>query len=277
MKVKEQLAIYTKALEAEEQFRLDVNAKIDARIATIRDLIEGTRKLIALGDGSEPEVPTDEESESEPQVEVSGSHKKSKKKSAAASKKPVAAKKNSKKAPKVFTKATGVPPKGKKGTEIPKPRLEDSIQIVMGNKELGAKEIHVELKSRHWIPASKDPLGYIRYALSANPAIFLRRQGVRGKYHLDPNNPYATGKHKGPIEGHVNPKSKKKSKNGAPASVTEVETTLVTQPPESALVPIVAQGGQREDPAAVVEDLLKDSGLRAFGRQAPPLDGQTSE
>lgn len=148
MKVKEQLATYLKAIEAEEQFRVDVNAKIDARVATIRDLIDGIKKLIALGEASDPEVPTDEEDESEPEpVEASGSSKKSKKKSTQSSKKPVAAKKNSKKPPKVFTKASGVPPKVKKGAEVPRPRLEDSIQIVMGGKELSAPEIHVELKS----------------------------------------------------------------------------------------------------------------------------------
>lgn len=279
MKVKEQLAIYMKALEAEEQFRVEVNAKIDARIATIRDLIDGTKKLIALGEASESEVPIDEDDESSSELErdeASGSSKKSKK-SATTSKKS-ASKKNSKKPPKVFTKATGVPPKGKKSAEIPRPRLEDSIQIVMGGKELSAPEIHAELKSRHWIPDSKDPLGYIRYALSANPAIFLRREGVRGKYHLDPSNPYATGKHKGPIEGHVNPKSKKKGKDSVPAAAEPVETTVVTQPPESSVpTPVAAENGQQEDPANVVADLLKDGGLRAFGRQAPPLDGQTSE
>jgi hypothetical protein len=267
MKVKEQLAIYTKALEAEEQFRAEVNAKIDARVATIRDLIDGIKKLIALGEASDPEVPIDEEEGDTEPVEASGS-KKSKKKSGPTSKKP-AAKKTSKKV-KVFTKASGVPPKGKKGAEIPRPRLEDSIQIVMGNKELSAPEIHAELKNRHWIPDSKDPLGYIRYALSANPAIFLRREGVRGKYHLDPTNPYATGKHKGPIEGHVNPKSKKKGKEDASVSVEPAET-VITQPPTSAPIPVLIQNGGQEDPADVVSDLLKDGGLRAFGRQAPPM------
>ena len=267
MKVKEQLAIYMQALEAEEKFRVEINAKIDARIATINGLIEGTKKLIALGEGSEPEVLVEEE-DPEPVHEASGT-KKSKKKSATASKKPVVGK-NSKKPPKVFTKATGVP-KGKKVAEIPRPRLEDSMQIVMGGKELSAPEIHAELKARHWIPDSRDPLGYIRYALSANPAIFLRRQGVRGKYHLDPSNPYATGKHKGPIEGHINPKSKKKSRDEEPDSATSVVAGTATKPPESVPVPIISQSGQQEDPADVVTDLLRDSGLKAFGRQAPPL------
>jgi len=271
MKVKEQLATYLKAIEAEEQFRVDVNAKIDARVATIRDLIDGIKKLITLGESSESEVPTDEEeSEAEP-VEASVSSKKAKKKSIQSSKKPVTTKKSSKKPPKVFTKASGVPPKAKKGVEVPRPRLEDSIQIVMGGKELSAPEIHVELKSRHWIPDSKDPLGYIRYALSANPAIFLRRDGVRGKYHLDPVNPYATGKHKGPIEGHVNPKSKKKAKDDASVEGGPVEATITTQPPVSAPTPIVALEGNQEDPADVVRDLLMDSGMKAFGRQAPPM------
>jgi hypothetical protein len=272
MKVKEQLALYTKALEAEEQFRVEVNARIDSRVATIRDLIDGTKKLIALGEASEPEVLIDEEDDSELEhVEGSGS-KKSKKKLVTASKK-VSSKKASKKV-KVFTKSSGVPPKGKKGAEVVRPRLEDSIQIVMGSKELSAPEIHAELKNRHWIPDSKDPLGYIRYTLSANSAIFLRREGVRGKYHLDSRNPYATGKHKGPIEGHVNPKSKKKGQSEPPDSMETIETVSI-QPPSSTK-PIVIKDGQHEDPANVVADLLKDGGMKAFGRQAPPLTDPTT-
>jgi hypothetical protein len=271
MKVKEQLALYTKALEAEEQFRVEVNARIDSRVATIRDLIDGTKKLIALGEASEPEVLIDEEDDSGLEhVEDSGS-KKSKKKLATASKK--VSNKVSKKV-RVFTKSSGAPPKGKKGAEVVKPRLEDSIQIAMGNKELSAPEIHTELKNRHWIPDSKDPLGYIRYALSANSAIFLRREGVRGKYHLDPRNPYATGKHKGPIEGHVNPKSKKKGQSEPPDSMGVIETVSI-QPP-SPTKPIVIKDGQQEDPANVVADLLKDGGMKAFGRQAPPLTDPTT-
>jgi hypothetical protein len=274
MKVKEQLAIYTKALEAEEQFRIEVNARIDSRIATIHDLIDGTRELIALGEASEPEVPIDDDDESEPEHHESSTTKKSKKKLSTSSKK-VTTKKSSKKV-KVFTKSSGVPPKGKKGAEVQRPRLEDSIQIVMGGKELSAPEIHTELKNRHWIPDSKDPLGYIRYSLSANSAIFLRREGVRGKYHLDPRNPYATGKHKGPIEGHINPKSKsnKKGQDQSPDSVEPIETATI-QPPSSAPKPILTQDGQREDPANVVADLLKDGGMKAFGRQAPPLTDPT--
>lgn len=271
MKVKEQLAIYTKAIEAEEQFRVEVNARIDSRIATIRDLIDGTKKLIALGEASEPEVPIDDDDKSEPEHSESSTTKKSKKLSTSSKK--VTTKKSSKKV-RVFTKSSGVPPKGKKGAEVQRPRLEDSIQIVMGGKELSAPEIHTELKNRHWIPDSKDPLGYIRYALSANSAIFLRREGVRGKYHLDPRNPYATGKHKGPIEGHINPKSKKKDQDQSPDSVEPIETTTI-RPPSSAPKPILTQDGQREDPANVVADLLKDGGLKAFGRQAPPLTDPT--
>jgi hypothetical protein len=271
MKVKEQLALYTKALEAEEQFRVEVNARIDSRVATIRDLIDGTKKLIALGEASEPEVLIDEEDDSELEHVEGSSSKKSKKKLITASKK-VSSKKPSKKV-RVFTKSSGVPPKGKKGAEVVRPRLEDSIQIVMGSKELSAPEIHAELKNRHWIPDSKDPLGYIRYALSANSAIFLRREGVRGKYHLDSRNPYATGKHKGPIEGHVNPKSKKKGQSEPPDSMETIETVSI-QPPSSTK-PTVIKDGQQEDPANVVADLLKDGGMKAFGRQAPPLTDPT--
>lgn len=255
MKVKEQLAIYMKAIEVEEKFRVEINAKIDARLATIQGLIDGTKKLIALGEAAESELPTDVEEEPE-ESEPSKKLKPSKS----------VTKKNSKKTPKVFTKATGVPVKGKKGAEAPRPRLADSMQIVMGGRELSATEIHAELKNRHWVPDSKDPLGYIRYALSANPSIFLRRESVRGKYHLDKNNPYTVGKHKGPIEGYANPKSKKNSKEN-PIVLDKLGGTSTTKPTTTLLV----QGGQQEDSASVVADLLKDGGLKAFGRQAAPL------
>ncbi len=271
MKVKEQLAIYTKALEAEEQYRVEVNAKIDSRVATIRDLIDNLKKLIALGEGAE--VP-DEEDVSELELEHSEKKGKKNRKLPTALKKSTS-KKGAKKA-KVFTKTTGAPPKGKKGSEVTRPRLEDSIQIVMGGKELTAPEICAELKSRHWIPNSKDPLGYIRYSLSANSAIFLRRKGVRGKYHLDPSNPYATGKHKGPIEGHINPKSKKKGKGDSEDTTVEQEVVAVAPPPVTNPVHTSPENGQQEDPSSVVTDLLKDGGLRAFGRQAPPLTDPTS-
>lgn len=260
MKVKEQLTMYTKALEAEEQLRVEVNTKIDARVAAIRGLIDGIKKLSTLGDSSESGIVDAFEPEL---VEASKT-----KKASVVSKKALA--KKTKKV-RVFTRSS-TPSRGKRGPDIQRPRLEDSIQIVMGNKELSAPEIYTELRSRHWIPASKDPLGYIRYALSANSAIFLRRKGVRGKYHLSPGNPYATGKHKGPIEGHINPK--KKSKNEDSELVQPVETVL-TQSPTLVSNPLLAQRDQLEDPADVVTDLLKDGGLKAFGRQAPLLVNPT--
>jgi hypothetical protein len=275
MKVKEQLAIYTRALEAEEQFRAEVNAKIDARITTIRGLIDGVKKLLTLGEASDLEIPIDEEY-AEPEAEtikVSGSKQKTGKSAKKTVAKKDVPKKDVPKKVKAFSKASSVP-KSKKGSEVQRPRLEDSIQIVMGNKELSAPDIHAELKSRHWIPDSKDPLGYIRYALSANPAIFLRREGVRGKYHLGSNNPYATGKHKGPIEGHINPKSKKKG--AEELSESESKEIAKVNPPPTPTPVHLAQDGHQEDPAAVVAELLQDGGIRAFGRQAPPLSEPSS-
>jgi hypothetical protein len=276
MRVKEQLAIYTKALSAEEQFRSEVNASIDARVVVINDLIDGTKKLHALVNGSDSELDTEDETDSEPEVTSRGEapkKKKSKKKAAPAASKKASKKTASKKAKpaKVFTKATSVPKVSKKSSGIP--RLEDAIQLAMGNKELTAPEIHLELKARHWIPDSKDPLGYIRYALSANPAIFRRREGVRGKYHLDSANPYSTGKHKVPIEGHVNPKGKKKNKDKG-SSPTSSKAVVEAHFSASTPVPapeVDSDNGEREDPSAVVSELLRDAGEKAFGRQAPPL------
>ena len=277
MRGKEQLSIYTKALAVEEKFRSEVNASIDARVVVIKGLIEGTKKLHALVNGSESELDTEDETDSEPEVSARGEapKKKSKKKSTTAPSKKVSKKASKKSKPaKVFTKATSVPKVSKKNSGIP--RLEDAIQIAMGNKELTAPEIHAELKARHWIPDSKDPLGYIRYALSANPAIFRRREGVRGKYHLDSANPYSSGKHKAPIEGWVNPKGKKaksKDKSSPTSSKAAVEAPSITPAPVIAAPEVDSTNGEREDPSAVVSELLRDAGEKAFGRQAPPMDG----
>ena len=121
-------------------------------------------------------------------------------------------------------------------------RLEDSIQMIMGELELSSHEILVKLKENGWGPESKDQLSYIRYTLSSNPAIFQRAS--RGRYHLDPSNPYTVGVHTHPIEGHINPKSKKsvskpkraKTANAEPvAALPQVRVTQeepVVEPPE---------------------------------------------
>ena len=90
----------------------------------------------------------------------------------------------------------------------------------MGGNELSPQEVFERLESKGWLPEnSKEPLGYIRYTLSSNKAIFKSRK--RGRYHLDPSNPYATGDHEAPIEGHINPKTTK-PKETTPVPVVEV-------------------------------------------------------
>jgi hypothetical protein len=254
MNVKEQLAMYRKALAAEEANRSEILAQFDTRIANLQSLISGlSNPAISAQGGSGTEATLKRKGKAPTAIVSTKAAKKTTKKTA----KPV----------KVYTRATAVAKGGKKNPDVP--RLEDAMQIVMGGKELSAPEIHAEIRARHWIPASKDPLGYIRYALSANRAIFLRREGVRGRYHLDPKtNPYASGKHKFPIEGYVNPKTKKKAEQVE--DLAEVEG--VVEPPSMDNVEVVSTAAtavMREDPKSVVDELLRDGGESAFGRQAP--------
>jgi hypothetical protein len=74
------------------------------------------------------------------------------------------------------------------------PRLIDAIQMVMRNKKMKAQQIYEHLKSKGWLPNSKDPIGYIRFTLSSEGDIFQRVDGERGVYHLEPSNPYYSGK-----------------------------------------------------------------------------------
>jgi hypothetical protein len=71
------------------------------------------------------------------------------------------------------------------------PRLIDALQMVIRNKQMGAKEAYKLLKDRKWLPKSNDPLSYIRFTLSNESEIFHRVEGERGVYHLDPDNPYS--------------------------------------------------------------------------------------
>lgn len=74
------------------------------------------------------------------------------------------------------------------------PSLIEAIQMVVGRKTMNAEEVHTALKAKGWLPASSDPLGYIRYTLSKNKDIFLRVEGRRGHYFLDQNNPILASK-----------------------------------------------------------------------------------
>lgn len=147
--------------------------------------------------------------------------------------------------------------KAKRKTSSLKQRLEDSIQIVMGDREMSAPEIHKEIIERGWLPdSSKDPLNYIRYTLSSNKAIFKSQS--RGRYRLDPSNPYTQGKHQAPIEGHINPKTtKSKEKPVKPLVVAQVETEAeIEEPLKAEIEPIESQ---IEDPICETQPIESET------------------
>jgi hypothetical protein len=145
--------------------------------------------------------------------------------------------------------------RAKRKTSNLKQRLEDSVQIVMGDREMSAQEILAKLIERGWAPDnSKDPLNYVRTTLASNKAIF--KSQIRGRYHLDPTNPYATGEHQAPIEGHVNPKpTKTKEKPARLVVVAQVE-------PEESVVEssteTIIQEPQIEDTESLIEQLSQE-------------------
>jgi hypothetical protein len=126
-----------------------------------------------------------------------------------------------------------------KPVRVPKgqiPRLIDALQMVIQNKKLKAEEVHSYLKTKGWLPKSKDPLGYIRYTLSEKHDIFLRVEGERGLYYLDPSNPYhnSRSKHKAPkkIEEPLKSSSKSNPKvmvaSSPPVSESELSPLTIT-------------------------------------------------
>jgi len=182
-----------------------------------------------------------------------------KKKAVAASKKVSPPKKANKPGPKPKVKAKAAT---KTGTSKKPPRLIDSIQTVMGTSTMTAIQVHAELKKRHWLPNSDDPLGYIRYTLSKEKDIFLRIEGQRGHYHLG--------------KGKAKPQAKAAAKappapKSAPAVVPPAaESKPVVAAPAPA--PAVSKpAGEDEDPATVANDILKDAGI---DMGASPLPGQ---
>lgn len=130
-----------------------------------------------------------------------------------------------------------------------KQRLEDSIQIVMGTQEMSAKEILVKLAERGWVPDnSKDPLNYVRTILSSNKDTF--RNQSRGRYRLDPTNPYTLGEHQVPLEGQVKPKPTKTKEDQiepeAEELIVESTKTVILDP-------------QIEDTKSSIEQLSQES------------------
>jgi hypothetical protein len=147
--------------------------------------------------------------------------------------------------------------RAKRKTSNLKQRLEDSVQIVMGDQEMSAQEILAKLIERGWAPDnSKDPLNYVRTTLASNKAIF--KSQIRGRYHLDPTNPYATGEHQAPIEGHVNPKpTKTKEKPAKLVVVAQVEPEEEEPVVESSTETVI-QEPQIEDTESLIEQLSQE-------------------
>lgn len=107
------------------------------------------------------------------------------------------------------------------------PRIIDALQMVIKNKQIGAKEAHALLKAKSWLPNSKDPLGYIRFTLSDESEIFHRVEGARGVYELDPSNPHYNGKPKAPIKDEA----EEESSDTPSASSSKAPSSLVRKVP----------------------------------------------
>jgi hypothetical protein len=159
-----------KLLAVEIEYQKKILALSNQRIQAIKKLLDGVDEL-HLDKGSDvPDVP-DEEAQAtggaptKAPKEKKGKHKKSTS--------PI----------KLVRSPTG---------QVP--RLIDALQIVIRNKQVKAIDAYNQLKAKGWLPKSKDPLGYIRFTLSDEKDTFLRVDGQRGVYHLDPANPYYSGK-----------------------------------------------------------------------------------
>jgi len=133
----------------------------------------------------------------------------------------------------------------------------------MGNQEVTSPQLYGKLSEKGWLPDnSKDPLNYIRSILSSNKGIFKSEK--RGYYHLDPSNPYTSGDHEAPIEGHVNPKTAKAPKAEPVEAPPVVEEVI--EPPEFVETPElegvttqpVIQPSIVEPPPEVVETPVSD-------------------
>jgi len=164
--------------------------------------------------------------------------------------------------------ATAQPTK-KAGTS--KPRLIDAIQQVVGTKTMNALEIHGELKKRHWLPNSDDPLGYIRYTLSANKEIFLRVEGQRGHYHLDKGKTAVNGKAAAKPAAPKAPKAEPAAQTAAetpkvePPKAVPPPAVKAAPPPPPPPVAVSKPAGEDEDPAAVADDILSRAGIDLGG------------
>lgn len=201
-----------------------------------------------------------------------------KKKVAAAPKKTAQAAKKPGPKPKVVAKKTAAVVKAKAPSTGKKPpRLIDAIQTVIASNTMNAVQVYGELKKRHWLPNSDDPLGYIRYTLSKEKDIFHRIDGQRGFYHL--------GKGKA-TKAKPTQKAAPAAAKSTPAVAAaappapESKTVVAPEPPKVVAAapppppPAPAQSkpaGEDEDPSAVADEILKGAGIDMAG--ADPFSG----
>ena len=140
------------------------------------------------------------------------------------------------------------------------PRLIDALQLAIRDKRMGAVDAHAILKAKGWLPKSKDPLGYIRFTLSDEKNIFIRVEGEKGIYELDPDNPFYSGKGV--------PKQKKGRTVKAAPETTESEDPPKSSPKSSpkalAAPPPPPAGGSEPPPSmstaesyGVVDEILQ--------------------
>lgn len=126
------------------------------------------------------------------------------------------------------------------------PSLKEALQIVTRNKQITPMEAYKILKAKGWLPTSKDPLGYIRFTLSDEKNIFMRVEGQRGVYELDPTNPYYNGK--------FPTRNPKVSKSSHAENDTQLEEAPLKSSPRVVAAPLPPGGGSEPPPVITDED-----------------------
>ena len=67
--------------------------------------------------------------------------------------------------------------------------LVDAMRAILGGKSMDAPALYAALKARRQLPFASNPLGSIRFTLSATSTVFRRVEGTRGRYELFENDP----------------------------------------------------------------------------------------
>jgi hypothetical protein len=246
-----------------------------ARFTRLERLVQGGQVT------TKPAAPKAKASAAPKKVAAKTSAKKTAKKVVAAPKKVAQAAKKPGPKPKVVAskKTTAVKAKAASTGKKP-PRLIDAIQTVIGSATMNAIQVHGELKKRHWLPNSDDPLGYIRYTLSKEKDIFHRIEGQRGFYHLGKGKA-ANGGAKAKPAPKAAPAAAKSAPAvaAAPPPAPESKTQVVAPeppkvvaaaPPPPPPAPVQSKpAGEDEDPSAVADEILKGAGIDTTGIGLP--------